>query len=269
MSLGKDLATARQGDIEAVIIKNKLEKLFLDERSDEDRYGLHASAVIASDEEFCYRAQLLSLFYRQNQGEQLPIKLLKIFAQGNAMHEKWYKLFKKAGIDVAIERTLWLTQYDLSFTIDALLDFNKPLGRDPDEQICDIKSQSSFIFKKSRGHPSGEKQVNFYLWALSVYTGVPHRKGFVLVDSKDDQEIKVVPVKYSKEKVAPYVYRLKEIQRMKQEFVETKTVPPRKTTCKSCDCKLASKCFMKDACWNIGKGRRKLSEEERKGHGRS
>ena len=267
MSLGKDLATARQGDIEAVIIKNKLEKLFLDERSDEDRYGLHASAVIASDEEFCYRAQLLSLFYRQNQGEQLPIKLLKIFAQGNAMHEKWYKLFKKAGIDVAIERTLWLPQYDLSFTIDALLDFNKPLGRDPDEQVCDIKSQSSFIFKKSRGHPSGEKQVNFYLWALSVYTGVPHRKGFVLVDSKDDQEIKVVPVKYSKEKVAPYVYRLKEIQRKEQEFVESKIGPPRK--CKSCDCKLASKCSMKDACWNIGKGRRKLSEEERKGPGRS
>ena len=59
----KDLAAARNGNMEAVIIKNRLEKLFLDEREQEDRYGLHASAVIASDEEFCYRAQLLSLFY--------------------------------------------------------------------------------------------------------------------------------------------------------------------------------------------------------------
>lgn len=268
-NIGKDLAAARNGNMEAVIIKNRLEKLFLDEREQEDRYGLHASAVIASDEEFCYRAQLLSLFYRQNQGEQLPVRLLKIFAQGNAMHEKWYKLFRKAGIDVAIERTLWLPQYDLSFTIDALLDFNKPLGRDPDELVCDVKSQSTFAFKKAKGHPSGEKQVNFYLWALSVYTGVPHRKGFVLVDSKDDQEIKVVPVKYSKEKVAPYVYRLKEIQKMKQDFIETKTVPPRKTTCKSCDCKLASKCFMKDACWGVGKGRVKLTKDERDGPGKS
>ena len=117
--LTDDIKAAANDGMEAVILKNRLEKLFIEDRSDQDRYGLHASAVIASDDQFCYRAQLLSLFYRQNQGQQLPIKQLKIFAQGNAMHEKWYKLFRKAGIDVAIERTLWLPEYDLSCTIDA------------------------------------------------------------------------------------------------------------------------------------------------------
>lgn len=259
--LTDDIKLASNEGMEAVMIKNRLEKLFIEDRKDSDRYGLHASAIIASDDQFCYRAQLLSLFYRQNQGQQLPVKQLKIFAQGNAMHEKWYKLFRKAGIDVAIERTLWLPQYDLSFTIDALLNM---FG---EEIICDVKSQSSFAFKKTTRHSSGEKQINFYCWALSKYTGIPHKKGFVLVDSKDDQEIRVVPVHYNKEKVKPYVYRLKQIQEMKEVFIKEHEAPPRK--CKKVDCKMASTCFMRDACWGIGQGRRKLSEEERQGPGNS
>lgn len=260
-NLGKDLVKAERGEMESLMIKNRLEKLFLEDRETGNRYGLHASAIIASDEEFCYRAQLLSLFYRQNQGEQLPIKQLKVFAQGNAMHEKWYKLFKKARINLAIERTLWLPEYDLSFTIDALLKlFNE-------EYVCDIKSQNSFTFKKQNGHPSGEKQVNFYLWALSQYTGVEHTKGFVLVDSKDDQEIKVVPVHRDDTKNLQYIDRLKDLQEMKQMFLKEHQVPRRK--CSNKDCKQAGKCFMRDACWNIGKGRIKLTKEERKGPGRS
>ena len=260
-SLNKDLLNANNGNIEAVMIKNRLENLFIEDRNDQDRYGLHASAIIASDEEFCYRAQVLSLFFHQNQGQQLPIKQLKVFAQGNAMHEKWYKLFRKSGIDVAIERTLWLPEYDLSFTIDALVNIlNK-------EYICDIKSQATFTFKKQKGHPSGEKQINFYLWALSKYTGKKYTEGFVLVDSKDDQEIKVVPVHYDKEKVAPYVERLKDIQVMKKAFIKEHEAPIRE--CPKADCKRASKCFMRDACWNIGQGRKWLTKEERKGPGRS
>lgn len=258
MPLKKDLlelSSASKDEVWAMLVKNKLEHLFLEDRAHENRYGLHASAILASDNKFCFREQVLSLFYEMNQGEQLPIKALKVFAQGNAMHEKWYKLFKRAGIDVAIERSLFLKKYDLSFTIDALLNlFNE-------EIICDVKSQNSFAFKKSKGHPSGEKQVNFYLWALSKYTGVPHRKGFVLVDSKDDQEIRIVPVKYNKEKVVPYVERLKAIQDMKKEFMESKELPKRK--CANCDTKRASQCNMRDACFNIGKGRIKLNVEKK------
>ena len=240
-------------EFEAAMIKQKMEKLFLQDREGENRYGLHASAIIAGEGEFCYRAQLLSLFFRQNQGEQLPIKSLKIFAQGNAMHEKWYSLFQKAGIDVAIERTLFIPEYDLSFTIDALLDLG---GK---EYICDIKSQNSFAFKKAKGHPSGEKQINFYLWALSKYTGKAHKRGFVLRDSKNDSNFSVVPVYYDKEKVKPYIDRLKQIQAYKKRFINEHKVPVRK--CNNYSCKRAESCAMRDACWNIGKGRIKLPKE--------
>lgn len=252
MSLKKDLLksqNASKTDMWAMMVKNRLEKLFLEDRDHEDRYGLHASAIIASDNEFCYREQVLSLFFKMNQGEQLPISTLKIFAQGNAMHEKWYKLFRQQGIDIAIERTLFLKEYDLSFTIDALLNL---FG---EEVICDVKSVNTFIFNKQQGHPSGEKQINFYCWALTKYTGIPHRKGFVLMDSKNDQQIKVVPVTYSKEKARPFVERLKDVQEMKKQYIEEGILPNRKKECINPKCKRADKCNMKDACWKIGKGR--------------
>lgn len=270
MSL-KDEIKARelgQNATEQMILTNKLNRLFYKNVENEQRYGLHASAVLGClKNDFCYREQVLSLFFRMNQGEQLPVKLLRIFAQGNAMHEKWYELFRKAGIDVAIERTLFLPEFDLSFTIDALVDFNKPFKeRKPDEYICDVKSQSSFAFKKTTRHPSGEAQVNFYMWALTRYekerSGKKYKKGFVLVDSKDDQEIRPIPVHYDKSKVEPVIDCLKEIQIMKKKFIEEKEAPSR--ICKKCDCKRASECSMRDACWNIGMGRIKLPKELKK-----
>lgn len=259
--LTKGLLAAQENDkyvMESLIYKKKFEQMFVDvikTEQHEERYGLHASAIIGPEASFCYREQVLSLFYKMNQGEQLPVKLLKVFAQGNAMHEKWYKMFRVLGYEVAIERTLFLEEYDLSFTIDALLNLKK--SNDPkDEIIIDVKSQNSFAFKKAKGHPSGEKQINFYCWALSKYTGIPHTKGAVLVDSKDDQEIRLVPVHYDKEKNKPYIERLKTIQEMKKEFLEEHTAPKR--ICKSYDCKRAVECNTRDCCWNRGIGRVKL-----------
>ena len=62
-----------------------------------ERKGLHASAVIKSDNKFCYRQQVLSLFYKQAQGEQVPVGLKRIFEEGNAIHEKWQRLFVRGG----------------------------------------------------------------------------------------------------------------------------------------------------------------------------
>ena len=258
--LTDDLRVAHNQGTKVMMIQNRLDKLFYEDRDGHDRYGLHASAVIAPEGEFCLRAMVLSLFFRQDQGKQLPVKTLRIFAQGNATHEKWYSLFRKAGIDIAIERTLWLEQYDLSFTIDAIIDV---FG----ELIVDVKTMNSFLYKKSTGHPKGEKQVNFYLWALSKYTGKPHRRGAVLCEDKNTQEFRIVPVEYDKEKVRPYVERLKEIQKYKHRFEEEGKLPKRK--CDDPNSKLCQKCVMHSACWNTGIGRRPLSEEEKRGPGQS
>ena len=63
-----------------------------------ERKGLHASAIIVGDDKFCYRQQVLSLFYKQLQGEQVQVGLKRIFAEGDAIHEKWQRLFIRGGL---------------------------------------------------------------------------------------------------------------------------------------------------------------------------
>ena len=49
MSMNKDLAKIKEGnkaDVEELMYKNRLEKLFLEDRDTEFRYALHASAVL-------------------------------------------------------------------------------------------------------------------------------------------------------------------------------------------------------------------------------
>lgn len=250
-----DRARLDPDELWSIRVKQLIESMFVKQADRVDRYGLHASAILDSDGSFCYREQVLSLFYERNPGGFLPVNTLMIFAAGNAIHEKYYDLFRKNKIDIAIERTLSIDEYDLNFTIDALLNI------DGEEIVCDVKSQNTRMFRQEKGHLSGEKQVNFYLWALSYLTGEPHRKGFVLVEDKNTQKIKVVPVKYSKEEVKPYINRLKQIQILKDEFCYTKKPPAR--ICDRDTCKRASRCGMRDACFNVGTGRNRLKHGKR------
>ena len=192
---------------------------------------------------------ILSLFFKRNTGHELPTNLLRIFKEGNAIHEKWQNLFVEQGIAKAIEITHFNEKYDLSYTPDAEVEM---LGEDV---VIEIKSMNSFAFQKAKGHPSGEKQLNFYLWLRRK------KWGFVLAEDKNNQNIKVFIVKYDKEKVKPYVMRLKKIQKYKQFFVESGKLPKKK--CRNCDTKRAQECGLRDACWEIGKGRKKLTTKVR------
>jgi CRISPR/Cas system-associated exonuclease Cas4 (RecB family) len=250
----KKLKAMQQGNkqgMKAMMIQTKLMKLFhLDREGREERYGLHASNILASENEFCLREMVLSLFYKQNNGRELPTASLAIFKNGESVHEKWQKMFVKMGIACTIEKTRFVEKFDLSFTPDATINI---LGEE--DVPVEIKSMNTFQFKKANSHPSGEKQLNFYLWLLKK------EWGFVLCEDKNDQQIKVFPVYFDKEKVRPYYQRLKLIQEAKQEFLEEGTLPKRK--CKSCEVKRASECNMRDACYKIGMGRVKLNVKVR------
>ena len=236
------------GSIVEESLRQKIDSLYsAAEDETEERYGLHASAIIASEDKYCLREQVLSLFFRQNQGEQLPVSLRKIFRHGNTIHEEVYSVFRKSGVLVRNEETIFVPEYDLNYTVDAIVDL---MGK---RWICDVKSMNSFAFDKARSHPSGEKQVMFYEWLEK------NKNGFVLAYNKNTSDIKIFQVKYDKEKVRPFVDRLHEIQSWKQTYLENGTLPPKK--CSKEDCKRASTCNMRDACWKVGKGRVKLGKE--------
>jgi hypothetical protein len=251
---------AEVDNTEAIIIQQRLNKLFYvpPNYSEEirmlklqaklksgDRYGLHASAMLTSDDKFCYREQVLSLFFKQNQGENIKIGLKRIFEEGNFIGEKWQRLFVRGGIgepeDMDISR--FVPEYDLSYTPDAIIQIHK-------QYVVETKSQNSFIWKKEKGHPSGMKQLKFYMFLEQI------KRGFVLVESKNDQEVKILPARLDESELDYVIERLERVQLYKRKLKKTKTMVD--GICNSQSCKRAEACNMRDACFNVGIGRVRL-----------
>lgn len=229
-----------------------------------ERVGLHASAMIKGDKEFCIRQQVLSLIYKQLQGEQIQVGLKRIFEEGNAIHEKWQRLFIRAGYAKAntLDRTRFDNEYMLSFTPDIVC-------RIPEfydgAMVGEIKSVNTFQFKNMTSHPSAKKQLQFYMSELikqaklkNKWNGKDYLKGFVLCEDKNTQDFKVFIYDFDKEFVGPFIDKCEEVKAYYQKAVSEDKMVGRHKKCDSYNCKMAEKCPMKDACWNKNNGRVKI-----------
>lgn len=248
-------------DSRGILLEQKFNKLFYEKPAEEaelefmrkliynnraDRFGLHASAMLASDKDFCYREQVLSLFYKQIQNEHIPIGLKRIFEAGNNIHEKWQRLFLRGKLSKVeyLDQSQFNEDYDLSFTPDAVIRFSK------EKYVVEIKSVNTFQFKKMKNHPGAYKQIQFYMFLTGIH------KGIILCEDKNTQEFKLFMVDYNYEEVIQYEERLENVQLYKEQFLNKKKMV--KGICKNENCKRAQKCAMRDACFNIGIGRVKL-----------
>ena len=230
----------------------------------QERIGLHASAMIVGDNSFCIRQQVLSLIYKQLQGEQLSVGLKRIYEEGNAIHEKWQRLLIRAGYAKAntLDRTRFDDEYILSFTPDIVC-------RIPEfydgAMVGEIKSVNTYQFKNMTSHPSAHKQLEFYMMELikqaklkGKWNGKDYLKGFVLCDDKNTQDFKLFIYDYDPEFVAPYIDRCEEVRHYYDIAISENKLPSKRSDCKSYDCKMADTCPMKDACWNRNNGRVKI-----------
>lgn len=230
----------------------------------QERVGLHASAMLVGEKDFCLRAQVLSLIYKQLQGEQIAVGLKRIFEEGNAVHEKWQRMFIRAGYGKAIDMdyTRFCDEYMLSYTPD--IDCKIPEffeGR----MIGEIKSVNTYQFQKMTKHPSAWKQCQWYMHLCikklkdaGKWNGIDYTKGFVLNDDKNNQDFKIEVYDYDPSLVEPFAGRADSIMyHYDRVFSEHKMVA-RPADAASPDCKRCKKCFMREACWNIGNGRIKI-----------
>ena len=223
-----------------------------------ERKGLHASAVIVSDDKFCYRQQVLSLFYKQLQGEQTKVGLKRIFAEGDAIHEKWQRLFIRGGLCAPLDcdYSRFDEDFDLSYTPDIIckLPANMSLTETCDkweEYIVEIKSVNTYTYKKQKYHASGRKQCQLYMYLTGIH------KGIVLCDDKNTQEFKVYRYDYNPAEIAPYIRRLEKIQEYKEQLVLNKKLVPRIPQCSCYGSKKAQECPMRDVCFKKSKERLK------------
>lgn len=229
-----------------------------------ERVGLHASALITGDKQFCLRQQVLSLMYKQLQGEQLNPGLKRIFEEGNAVHEKWQRLFLRAGYSEVddLDVTQFNKQWRISYTPDV-----KCLipGFFEGRMIGEIKSVNTYQFQKMSKHPSAWKQCQWYM-ALEIakekkagtWNGIDWTKGFVLSEDKNTQEPKVEVYDHDPLVVAPFIERAETIKTCYKRVHTDGKMVPRPADAKSPECKRCHDCPMRDACWNVGMGRVKL-----------
>lgn len=218
----------------------------------QERVGLHASALIVGEKTFCVRQQVLSLLYRQAQGENIPVGLKRIFEEGNAIHEKWQRMFIRAGY-AAVEdcdRSRFNDKLEISYTPDVIVTIPE-FSKDP--MIVEIKSVNTYQFKNMTTHASGVKQDQWYQRLTGIH------KGFVLAEDKNTQDFKVFPVPFAPEVTDPFIERCEEIQFYKKRALEEGKMVKRHKECSGPNCKMAQECPMRDACYNIGKGRVRLT----------
>ena len=232
----------------------------------QERVGLHASAMLVGEKEFCLRAQVLSLIYKQSQGEQVPVGLMRIFKQGDAIHEKWQRMFIRGNYGSArdMDRTRVCDEYMLSYTPD--LDVKIPEffeGR----MIGEIKSVNTYQFQRMTKHPSAWKQAQWYmhlcinkLKKLGKWNGKDYTKGFVLSEDKNTQDFKIEVYDYDSSLVAPFVDRAESIMYYYNRVYEQHKMVPRPKDATSPECKRCKDCFMREACWGMGKGKIKIKE---------
>lgn len=210
-----------------------------------ERKGLHASAVIVSDDKFCYRQQVLSLFYRQLQGEQTEVGLKRIFSEGDAIHEKWQRLFIRGGYAKPLDcdYSLFNEEFDLSYTPDIICEI------DGVKSVVEIKSVNTYSFKKGKEHPSGKKQCLLYMYLTGIDQGI------VLQDDKNTQEFRVNIYKPDYSIVKPYIARLEKIQYYKHRLMDRGKLVKRHERCTGYMCKMAQSCPMRDVCYGKSKER--------------
>lgn len=225
-----------------------------------ERRGLHASAMIVSDDKFCYRQQVLSLFYKQLQGEQTPIGLKRIFSEGDAIHEKWQRLFIRGGLcePLDCDFSRFAEEFDLSYTPDIICaipeDYKLESVHNDDVKkipyVVEIKSVNTFTFKKQKYHASGRKQCQLYMYLTGIHNGI------VLCDDKNTQEFKVYKYEYNPTEIAPYISRLERVQEFKDRMLNKNKIVKRHEKCTGYNCKMAASCPMHDVCY--GRSKEKL-----------
>lgn len=213
----------------------------------QERIGLHASALIVGEKDFCLRQQVLSLIYKQLQGEQISVGLKRIFEEGNAVHEKWQRLFIRGKYSKAkdLDFTQFNDKYKISFTPDIICKI--PEFYDG-KMVGEIKSVNTYQFQKMIKHPSASKQLQWYMYLTGIH------KGFVLCDDKNTQDFKCEVYDFDKDLVIDYVERAEQIKYYYNRVKREGKLIKRPKDANNPDCKRCKECSLKNACWKINGG---------------
>lgn len=243
------------------------------------RSGIHASAILVSDDQWCVREQTLHNLYPE-QGEprewhQWDWRTSAIFETGWRLHQRWQDVFAKYGnvvySPVTLEQmetipTSWLkridglvhapeldlTHYDeernLYFSPDAIIKFGgtayvveiKGVKQESYLELTDNLEQACSVCETVH---KAREQVNLYMHLMEL------SRGIILVENKNTCHFRLWVVAYDRERAQKYVDRIYAVKG-KTAVVKShgmNALPAR--ICQSVSDRRAQTCPMRSVCF--------------------
>ncbi|MFW9875177.1 MAG: hypothetical protein ACFFG0_18890, partial [Candidatus Thorarchaeota archaeon] len=181
----------------ATLFEMKMDKIIKsvqdEQQSKRPAKTFHASSLVVESHNFCPKQKILE-YINQSKKDSLTYGTRRVFFNGNVHHDKWQNLFRYANIDEKIEVTHYSKQYHLTGTPDAIIWFMNKL------YVCEIKTMNHFLFTKLKTVPLNALiQANIYMHLTSI------PRAIVLVDNKNDHNIKTFWLSYRPEIIYKYL----------------------------------------------------------------
>ena len=135
-------------------------------------------------------------------------QLMRIFQNGDMVHRRWQAYFRVMGILVKREAKFEVGSPPIRGSADAII--RHPVT--DEKSIVEIKSINEKGFLKlTAPWPSHFNQLNIYMGGHGIFNGL------VLYENKNDQSVKVYPVKHDATKWEQIQFRLLKIVRLLQK----------------------------------------------------
>lgn len=253
-------------------------------KSSPARHGMHASAVLQSESEWCTREQVLHQLYPE-QGEKpewnsWDWKKSAIFENGWNLHRRWQRLFEKFGNvvyscvdDMGIAHIstaelnnrddlreingklyapeLDLTHYDsernLYFSPDAILNFG------PHTYVVEIKGLKQESYSKLTDNLLESIQLDETVKKARIQANLymhllQLKRAILLIENKSNQDFKLYLTEYDPALCNEQIVRIYDVKKYLTLYPKNKSNLPARTCFSSSDPR-ARKCPMKSVCF--------------------
>ena len=181
------------------IIDDYLNKRPKDERATR---CFHPSSLHKSEE------YLLKAYFEGDNVADVSPRILRIFDNGKAMHERLQKYLKEAGVLLQAEVPVLNSEYEIRGSADGIVGFEGVRG------VLELKSINSLGFY-ALFQPKSEHvlQLNVYMYCLGI------SRGLLLYECKDNQEIKEFFLKQDSGVLEPVLEKIRRVQKQIERLV--------------------------------------------------
>lgn len=159
---------------------------------------------------------------------EIPSRVLRIFDNGDSMHERYQNWFGEMGILISPELPIKDEELGISGRTDALIRINDELV------LVELKSSNTRQFERMQkeGLPKEEfsKQLQLYLHLTGI------KKGIILIENKNDQSILEFTEDYDNELANELIKKIKDcIWHAKENLIPERPFAKTSFECRYCD----------------------------------